>query len=130
MQKLNYQDKYPITEIRLLKAQSARKTIDEVVGYFQERIAANEKAVHIATFDHFAHTQRIGGEINPEILGAMNVVFCFGKVLPDAQVMALRPRSIAVTEMADQFVVSFMDAPIQAAHETMCSWVLDLFNEN
>ena len=50
-------------------------------------------------------------------------IFCFGKQLPNAAMLALRPRSIGVLEYKDTFVVSFMDAPNPQAHEAMVTWV-------
>lgn len=66
----------------------------------------------IGVFDHYAHTQGIGGEIDPDIKAAVDVIFCFGFALPNPQVLAVRPRSIGVADLGDRFVVSFLEAPM------------------
>ena len=83
---------------------------------------------YIGTFDHFAHTKTIGGDIAPEIVAASNVLFCFGHALPNPQVLAVRPRSIGIADLGDRFVISFMDAPMKPANEAMQAWALALRN--
>ena len=68
----------------------------------------------------------VEGEINPEIKAAVDVIFCFGFALPDAQVLAARPRSIGVADMSNKFVVGFMEAPMKPADEAMEAWVKGL----
>ncbi len=80
----------------------------------------------IATFDHLAHTQRIGGEIRPDILAAKNLIFCFGVKLLDPTMMAVRPRSIGFAELPDRFVISFLEAPMPEANRKMTEWVTAL----
>ena len=129
MKRIHFQEKYPITEVEVKKTETTLSHADEVIAYFKAQIDANEKVAYIATFDHFAHTQKIGGDIAPEILSAANIVFCFGFALPNAHVMAVRPRSIGVTEYADKFVVTFMDAPMKPANDAMQAWALGLRNQ-
>jgi hypothetical protein len=43
--------------------------------------------------------------------------------LPVPQAMAVRPRSIGVTDMGENFVVSFMEAPNPQAQEWITEWV-------
>ncbi len=50
----------------------------------------------------------------------------FFVLVPNASMLALRPRSIGVLEDKDTFVVSFMDAPNTQAHEAMTTWVKSL----
>lgn len=63
------------------------------------------------------------GEIAEDILAAQHIVFCFGTHLPNAHVMAVRPRSIGVVEKADCFVISFLEAPMPLANNAMEAWV-------
>ncbi|MFO7808637.1 MAG: hypothetical protein R6V24_04710 [Guyparkeria sp.] len=70
-----------------------------------------------------AHTLDIGGEVAEGILAAGHVVFCFGMKLPNARVMAVRPRSIAVTEFDDHSIVNFLEPPVPVATEAMERWV-------
>jgi hypothetical protein len=72
---------------------------------------------------HYAHTQRIGGCIAPEIKAAQNIVFCFGLKLPNPFVLAVRPRAIGVADMGEYFAISFMEPPMEAATQAMQAWV-------
>lgn len=120
------QEKYPIFVAEIGKHETRYQTVDELVQYFKERINAHGKAQFIGVFDHFAHTEAIGGNIASDIRAAVDVIFCFGLSLPNPQVLAVRPRSIGIAEVDDHFVVSFMEAPIQAANEAMEAWVKGL----
>ena len=126
MKQIHFQEKYPITEVQVNKSETSLQSMAAVVAYFHEKIEANEKVAYIGTFDHLAHTQKIGGEIEAGSLGAMNVVFCFGFALQNAHVMAVRPRSIGICEYADKYVVTFMDAPMKPANDAMQAWALGL----
>lgn len=120
------QEKYPVLVSEIGKSETTRQSVDDVVAYFKEKIAENPKVQFIGVFDHYAHTKNIGGEIAPDIKGAVDVIFCFGFVLPNPQVLALRPRSIGVADLGDKFVVSFMEAPMKPANDAMEAWVKGL----
>jgi hypothetical protein len=117
-------EKYPINELIIQKDTLNYTTVDQILYALKEKIDAHPVATYIATFDHYKHTKGLAeGEINESILDAKNIIFCFGKQLPNASMMALRPRSIGVLEYKDTFAVSFMDAPNPQAHEAMTTWV-------
>lgn len=120
------QEKYPVFVAEIAKSETACADVEDVAAYLQDRIAEKEKVQFIGVFDHFAHTQAIGGEIADGIVGAVDVMFCFGFALPDPQVLAVRPRSIGVADMGDKFVVSFLEAPMKPANEAMEAWVRGL----
>jgi hypothetical protein len=120
------QEKYPVYVAEIDKAETSHRSVDEIVSYLKDKIAANPKVQFIGVFDHYAHTRRIAGEINPEIKAAANVIFCFGLALPNPQVLAVRPRSIGVADMGSKFVVSFMEAPMKPANEAMEAWAKGL----
>lgn len=120
------QEKYPIFVAEIGKSETSCQTVDDVVERIKSRIAENPKVRYIGLFDHYAHTQAIGGEINPEIKAAVDLIFCFGYALPNPQVLAVRPRSIGIADLGDRFVVSFMEAPMQPANEAMEAWVKGL----
>ena len=128
MKQHHFQEKYPISEVLVMKSETTCLDTAAVVAYFEAHIHAADKAVYIATFNHFAHTKVIGGEIAENILNAFNVIFCFGHALPNAHVMAVRPRSIGITEFTDRFSITFMDAPMKPANDAMQSWALGLRN--
>lgn len=120
------QEKYPVFLAEIDKAETSCQSIDEVVTYLKDKIAADPKVQFIGVFDHYAHTKQIAGEINPEIKAAVDVIFCFGYALPNPQVLAVRPRSIGVADMGGKFVVSFMEAPMKPANEAMEAWTRGL----
>jgi hypothetical protein len=120
------QEKYPICVAEISKQETSCRNVDDIVTYLKNRIAEKEKVQFIGIFDHYAHTKNIGDEINPDIKAAVDVIFCFGFMLPNPQVLAVRPRSIGVADMGDRFVLSFMEAPMQPANEAMEAWVKGL----
>ena len=89
------------------------------LDYFQDKIESHERAVFIARFDHYTHTKSLDGDINANILDAQNIIMCFGWEIPSADPVAVRPRTIGITEMADKFVVNFMEAPNPIAQQIM-----------
>jgi hypothetical protein len=123
------QEKYPVFVAEIGKDETTCRNVDDVVAYLKARIAEKEKVAFIGVFDHYAHTKAIGGEIAQGIVGAVDLMFCFGFALPNPQVLAVRPRSIGVADLGDKFVVSFMEAPMQPANEAMETWVKGLRNQ-
>ena len=128
MKTVHFPEKYPLTVVDVLKTETTFTDAAQVVAYFEDKIKTTDKVVFIGTFNHYAHTQNIGGEIAPEIQSAFNVVFCFGHALPNPMVLAVRPRSIGIADLGDKFVVSFMDAPMKPANDAMQAWALGLRN--
>jgi len=128
MKQVHFQEKYPITVVDIAKTETRYQSAAEIAEYFKTCIAATPRVSYIATFDHLAHTQAIGGDIAPGISAAVNVIFCFGHALPNPQVLAVRPRSIGIADLGDRFVVSFMDAPMKPANDAMQAWALALRN--
>jgi hypothetical protein len=120
------QEKYPVFVAEISKDETACKTVEDIVVYLKAKIAEKEKVQFIGVFDHYAHTKNIGGEIAADIVGAVDVIFCFGFALPNPQVLAVRPRSIGVADMGDKFVISFLEAPMKPANEAMEAWVKGL----
>ena len=103
------------------------KSVDEIIAALQVKIDAHPVIAFIAIFDQYKHTASLkDGEINPSIKAAKNIIFCFGKELPTPEILAIRPRSIGVCELEDSFVVSFLEAPNDAANKTMEDFVKSL----
>lgn len=124
MKHITVMEKYPVNELIIQKNKIQYTTVNEILNDIKEKINAHPVATYISIFDHYTHTKSLTeGEINEEILDAKNIIFCFGKQLPNASMLALRPRSIGVLEYKDTFVVSFMDAPNPQAQEAMVTWV-------
>lgn len=126
MKQLLLQEKYPVFVLELGKNETTCQTIDDILARLKEKIAADARVAYIAEFDHYAHTQKIGGAIAPEIKAAKNLVFCFGLALPNANVLAVRPRSLGVADLGDKFVINFMEAPMAPANEAMEDWAKSL----
>lgn len=123
MEQRQFQDKYPIRETRIEKTQTTAATAVAVIDRLKQNIDSDERTAFIGLFDHMSHTKSLQGEIADGIIDARHIVFCFGIKLPNAQVMAVRPRSIGVTEFEDHFVINFLEPPMPMATEAMESWV-------
>lgn len=123
MKQVLLQEKYPIFVLELDKRETTCKTVDDITARLKAAIAADQRVAWIADFDHYAHTQKLGGAIAPEIKAARNLVFCFGLQLPNPQVLAVRPRSIGIADCGDKFILNFLEAPMQPANEAMEGWV-------
>jgi len=122
-------EKYPVFELDIKKSETKFQTADEIISYLKEQMDNHPIAVYIATFDHYSHTKSLAdGEVASDILDAKNIVCCFGKNLPKANLLAVRPRSIGVAELSDEFVVSFLEAPNPIANDAMESWVKGIIN--
>ncbi|MBM3163262.1 MAG: hypothetical protein FJZ79_08120 [Chlorobi bacterium] len=120
-------EKYPIYTLELDKAETSCGSVDDILAHFRERIDANPVIEYIGVFDHYAHTSSLpDGIIAPGIKDAKNILFCFGKEIPNPGVLAIRPRSIGVTELEHSFVITFLEAPNPAANEAMESWTKQL----
>ncbi|MCW2308045.1 DUF6858 family protein [Rhodobium gokarnense] len=118
------QEKYPIFVLELQKDETDMQSADDIVARLKSNIEADRVARYIGVFDHYNHTKALpDGSIAPEIEDAKNILFCFGVALPSAEMLALRPRSIGVAELADRFIVSFLEAPMPVANIAMENWV-------
>ncbi len=117
------QEKYPVYILEVSKDETPFNDLNEVTTHFKGLIDAHKVARHIADFDHHAHTAALeDGHIEEGMVGAQNIVFCFGTHLPKAEMLAVRPRSIGVAEYDDRFVISFLEAPMPMANEAMEKW--------
>ena len=119
-------DKYPIHVLELSKDETSHAHLDELIRALEQQAEVDPTVNLIAVFDHLAHTRLIGGQIRDDIVGAKNLVFCFGVKLTDPTMLAVRPRSIGVAELPDRFVVSFLEAPMPEANRKMTQWVMGL----
>lgn len=124
MQNTIFMDKYPIQSLIINKQDTKYKNVNEIIEYLKTFVDAHPICFYIAIFNHFSHTTSLeDGVIASEIKDAKNLVFCFGKQLNDPKILAVRPRSIGVTELKDSFSIDFMDAPNEQLNNTMIKWV-------
>ncbi len=122
-----FKEKYPIFSYEINKSETSKKSVDDIIAYYKEKIDAHPIATYIATFDHYAHTSSLPEHtINPEIKDVKNIIFCFGAEIPNSKVAAVRPRSIGVCDLGDKFVVDFMEAPNDKANDFMENWTKSL----
>jgi hypothetical protein len=126
MKKTILMEKYPVYTLELEKNEIVQKDVDAIIEYFQNKIEAHPIARFISIFDHYSHTQALNGEINPEIKDAKNIIFCFGAAIPNTKILAVRPRSIAVAELENSFIIEFMEAPVDKLQEVMEEWAKEL----
>ncbi|ANJ67822.1 hypothetical protein A9404_10920 [Halothiobacillus diazotrophicus] len=124
MQETRFNDTYPVYETEIARHETSATNTEEIMARLKRIIETDPTAAFIGLFDHYQHTAQLpGGEIGEGIRAAQNIVFCFGMKLPNPQVMAVRPRSIGVTEYDDRFVVNFMEPPMPAPALIMTEWV-------
>jgi hypothetical protein len=130
MKQTLFQEKYPVFYLEVDKSETTFQSVPEILAYFKEKVDAHPVARYIGEFDHYGHTKQLEeGEINPEILDAKHILFCFGLRLPTPRAMAVRPRSIGVCEMADKFIIDFLEAPMPMANATMEEWAKAVRNK-
>jgi len=130
MKEITVAEKYPVLTIDIEKSETTLKNVDEILTFLKENIESHPVAVYISEFDHYSHTKSLeNGEVSSDIKAAKNIIFCFGKMLPNAQVMGVRPRSIGVVELEDKFTISFLIAPNPDANKAMKNWVESVANK-
>jgi hypothetical protein len=129
MKKTQFMDKYPVYSLELQKSNIKQTNITEIIEYFKVKIQAHPIAKFIAVFDHYSHTKGLNGEINPSIIDAQNLIFCFGPAILNTKILAVRPRSIGIAELEDKFVIEFIEAPKEQMQQTMEEWTKELENE-
>ncbi len=129
MKQMLLQEKFPIFKLEFYKSETEYKTAQEVINYFKQLIDDHDVTRFIAEFDHYSHTKGLqNGYVDEEIIDARNIVFCFGTQLPAAEMLAVRPRSIGIAETVNKLVITFMEAPMALANDTMEFWVKSLVN--
>jgi len=130
MTKTILMDKYPIFSLEVNKDESTFKTVDEIIEHLKSLVDSHPVAKYIATFDHYAHTSSMqDGVITDEIKDAKNLIFCFGKQLPSTKILAVRPRSIGVSELENSFVIDFLEVPNEQLHVVTESWAKSVANK-
>ena len=126
MTQTTFMDKYPVNSLEIPKNKTKLNSVDEFLAYFEDKINNHPIATFISIFDHLSHTKSIGGEINPDIKNAKNILFCFGSAIPNTKILAVRPRSIGVAELEDSFMIEFMEAPKESIQELLVVWCKEL----
>jgi len=129
MTKTIFMEKYPVFSLNIEKNETSFKNVDEIVTYFEQLIENHPIAKLIAIFNHYEHTSSIEDcLIATEIKDAKNVIFCFGKQLPTAKMLAVRPRSIGICEYEDSFEINFLEVPNEQLHIVTEEWAKSVKN--
>lgn len=130
MTKTILMDKYPIFSLEINKTETTFRSVSEIIDYLKALVDAHPIATYIALFNHYEHTSSMkDGEINPEIKDAQNLIFCFGKQLPTTKILAVRPRSIGVSELENSFVIDFLEVPNEQLHQVTETWAKSVANK-
>ena len=130
MKEIILQQTCPVFVEEISKDETTLSSVDEIIGYLKVKIDDNPSVAYIAEFDHFAHTKsQKNGTVAPEIIAAKNILFCFGPKIPSAYMMALKPRSIGISETTNGFVIAFTEAPMPAVTNAMISWAESIKNK-
>ncbi|MBU0632048.1 hypothetical protein KKA17_05325 [bacterium] len=129
MTKTVFMDTYPVFSIEIPKKETTYKNVDEIIEYLECLIGAHKIAQFIAVFDHYEHTKSIKDNmINPEIKDAKNLIFCFGKQLPNCKMLAVRPRSIGICELENSFSIDMLQVPNEELHQLTEKWIKSIAN--
>lgn len=119
-------DTHPMYAMEILKSEAKVSNISQIIEHFKEKIEENPEACFITVFDHYAHTKELDGEILDTILDAKNLIFCFGHTIKNIEILAFRPKSIAICETKDSFVLEFLETPRPEVNAWMQSWIKEL----
>jgi len=122
-------DKYPIYSLEISKDETSFTNVRQIIEHLHKTIESHPVAQYIATFDHYTHTTGLNGEISESIKDAQNIIFCFGKAIPNTQILAVRPRSIGVCELENSFALEFLEAPKPDINKAMEGWALSIANK-
>ncbi len=127
MKQMMFKEKYPIYELCVKKDETACRNTDEVIKFLKEKVDNHPVAKFIAEFDHYTHTKSLeDAQIQPDLIDAKNLIFCFGKEIPTSKILAVRPRSIGVCEYEDHFEISILEVPNEKLHELLEGWIKEL----
>ena len=129
MKKTIFMEKYPVYTLEVSKDETSYSCVAEIIAHFKTLIDEHKVAKFIATFDHYAHTSALDGKIDETIKDAQNIIFCFGKAIPNTKILAARPRSIGVCELENSFIVEFLEAPREELNDVMENWAKSLANK-
>lgn len=127
MKKIQLLEKYPVYTLELKKSEIKQKNAKEVFDFFKSKIDAHPVASYIAEFDHMKHTKSLAdGKVCDGMIDARNIIFCFGKEIPNGKILAVRPRSIGICEFSDHIELSFLEVPNENLQKVVEGWISEL----
>ena len=131
MEKTIFLDKYPVFSLKIEKKDTKFTSVDEIIAYLKSRVEAHPIATFISVFDHYAHTNCLEDAVVMDGLkDAKNLIFCFGKQIPTTKILAVRPRSISVSELNDTFMIDFLEVPNEQLQVVVEDWIKSLLNND
>ncbi len=116
-------DTHPMYSLEILKSETDVTSINDIIEHFKVKIEENPEAKFITVFDHYKHTKELNGEILESILDAKNLLFCFGHTIKNIEILAFRPKSIAICETKESFILEFLETPRPEVNAWMQSWI-------
>jgi hypothetical protein len=119
-------DTHPMYSCEILKKETTKQNTNDIIEHFKRKIEENPEAGFITVFDHYQHTQSLGGEILENIIDAKNLIFCFGHTIKNMEILAFRPKSIAICETEESFVLEFLETPRPEVNAWMQSWIEEI----
>ncbi len=129
MKHVTIQEQCPVYVEEIGFDETPYQSVDEIIDALRAKIEADPGIVYISTFDHYEYTASLpGGRIAPEIKAAKNLIFCFGPMIPNPYIMALKPRSMGIAQTNEGFVITFSEAPLPIANKVMALWAQELRN--
>jgi len=129
MTKSIFMDKYPVFSLEIKKRETTYTNVDEIITYLKTLIQEHPIATYISTFDHYSHTCTLDeGEMLEGLKDAKNLIFCFGKQIPTTKMLAVRPRSLAVAELEESFMIDFLEVPNEQLLILVQKWVNSVQN--
>lgn len=124
MQRIHLHDEYPVLVEVIDKSATDCRDLNAVVARLSDQVKGHPASVQLGVFDHYAHVRaQPEGRIAEGIQGSKNLMFCLSTAIPDPLIGAVCPRSLSVTELADRFLVCWMQAPTPAVNEVIAGWL-------
>lgn len=124
MKKIELLDRYPVYVEEIAKEQTECASTDEVIERLSAEVKAKPGATLIGVFDHYGHVKaHPDGQIAEDIRDSKHLLFCLSSGIPNPLIAAVRPRALSVVELADRFVVSYLEAPVEGPNAVMAGWV-------
>ena len=129
MTQITIQQQCPVNVEEIAFNETSYQNVDEIINMLKAKIDADPNITYITTFDHHDYTVSLPhGKIAPGITAAKNLLFCFGPMIPNPYMMALKPRSMGITQTSEGFIIAFAEAPLPIANTTMTEWAQGIKN--
>lgn len=124
MNKLQLLDEYPVFVENVAKADTDCANADDAIACLRAQVEAKRGAALIGVFDHRGHVAALPeGKTAEEIIDSKHLLFCLSNDTPNPLIAAVCPRAVSVVELADKFVISFLEALVEAPNQASAGWI-------